>query len=103
MDGQSQAKTVKDAASEAAQNVMDVAADTGRAAIDAAADAGARVRSAAQYAGRQATMAADTAYDTGSDVADLIGGAVRQNPWTSLAVALAAGYGLACLVKQTRR
>lgn len=110
MDGRSQARAVKDsaqgamdAAAEAGRTVKDMASDAGRTAMDAAAEAGTRARNATQYAAEQATAAVESAYDTGSVVADMVQGAVRQNPWASLVVALAAGYGIACLVKQQRR
>jgi ElaB/YqjD/DUF883 family membrane-anchored ribosome-binding protein len=91
MDERSQARAVKDAVGDTAQSVMDVAADVGAQAQELARDAG-----------RRASAAAGTAYDTGSDVADMVQGIVRQNPWASLLVAVAAGYGLACIVKQRR-
>ena len=92
MNGRSQARAAKEAAGNAAQSMMDVAADVGTRAQGLALDAG-----------RRATAAADTAYDAGSEVAGMVEGTVRQNPWASLRVAMAAGYGLACLVKQQRR
>lgn len=95
MNGRSQARAAKETAAGAAQSVMDVA--------DAAGDVGTRAQGLARDAGRRATAAAETAYDAGSEVADRVEGTVRQNPWASLLVALAAGYGLACLVKQQRR
>jgi ElaB/YqjD/DUF883 family membrane-anchored ribosome-binding protein len=96
MNGRSQARAAKEAAESAVQGVMDVAADV----ADVAADAGARARGLARQAGRRANAAAETVYGTGSDVADLVEGVVRQNPWASLLVAMAAGYGLACVVKR---
>jgi ElaB/YqjD/DUF883 family membrane-anchored ribosome-binding protein len=89
MDDGSQARAVKEAVGDTAQSVMDVAAE-----------AGTRARGLAQDAGRRASAAAGTAYDSGSEVADIVEGIVRQNPWASLLVAMAAGYGLACIVKQ---
>ena len=71
--------------------------------MDVAADAATRARDLAQDAGRRASAAAETAYGTGNEVASMVEGVVRQNPWASLLVAVAAGYGLACLVKQQRR
>jgi ElaB/YqjD/DUF883 family membrane-anchored ribosome-binding protein len=91
MDERSQVRAVKDAVSDTAQSVMDVAAD-----------AGAQAQELARDAGRRASAAAETAYETGSDVAVMVEGVVRQNPWASLLVAMAAGYGLACLVKHQR-
>jgi ElaB/YqjD/DUF883 family membrane-anchored ribosome-binding protein len=99
MNGGSQVRTAKAAASDAAQRIADVAADV----ADAAADAGTRARTLAQDAGRRANAAAETVYGTGSEVADLVEDVVRQNPWASLFVAMAAGYGLACIVKQQPR
>jgi ElaB/YqjD/DUF883 family membrane-anchored ribosome-binding protein len=99
MNGRSEERTVKAAASDAAQRMVDVAADV----ADAAAEAGTKARDLAQDAGRRANAAAETVYGTGSDVAGLVEDVVRQNPWASLFVAVAAGYGLACIVKQQVR
>ena len=89
MSEQLPGSTIKDVVGETAQSVMDVATD-----------AATRARGLAQDAGRRASAAAETAYGTGNDVAFMVEGVVRQNPWASLLVAAAAGYGLACLVKQ---
>ena len=98
MNGQSQVKAATEAAGDAAQRVMDVAADVGGAVVDA----GTTARDMARDAGRRASAAADTIYGSGSEVAGVVDGIVRQNPWASLLVAMAAGYGLACIVKQQR-
>jgi ElaB/YqjD/DUF883 family membrane-anchored ribosome-binding protein len=96
MDGQSQVSGLKDRA----QEVQDKIGDAAQGLMETAADAGARAQNMARDAGQRATAAAETMYGAGSDVADLVEGVVRQNPWASLLVAMAAGYGLACLVKQ---
>ena len=88
----------RDAISETTQRVKDTAADLGAKA----ADMGARAGEYAREAGRQAGAAAQTAYSSGNDVLDVVESFTRENPWGSLLLAAAVGYGLACLIKTTR-
>jgi ElaB/YqjD/DUF883 family membrane-anchored ribosome-binding protein len=83
---------------ETAQTVKDTAADLGARA----ADMGAKATEYAREAGRQASTAAQTAYSTGNDVLDVVESFTRENVWGSLLIAGAVGYGLACLIKNTR-
>jgi len=96
MNGRSQIDEVKDRA----QEVQATIGDAAQGLMEIAADAGVRAQGLARDAGQRATVAAETVYDAGSEVAGLVEGVVRQNPWASLLVAMAAGYGLACIVKQ---
>ena len=84
--------------SETAQTVKDTAADLGTKA----ADMGARAGEYAREAGRQAGSAAQTAYNASGDMFDMVEGFTRENVWGSLLLAAAVGYGVACLVKNTR-
>jgi ElaB/YqjD/DUF883 family membrane-anchored ribosome-binding protein len=56
----------------------------------------------AQEAGRQATAAAQTAYSQGNEMLDVVEDFVRGNVWASMLIAAAVGYGLACVVKNSR-
>lgn len=92
------AEEARSAISETAQTVKDTAADLGAKA----ADMGARAGEYASAASRQASAAAQTAYSTGNDMLDVVESFTRDNVWGSLLLAAAAGYGLACLIKNTR-
>ena len=83
---------------DAAQTVKDTAADLGAKA----ADMGTKAGEYAREAGRQASAAAQTAYSTSNDMIDMVEGFTRENVWGSLLIAGAIGYGLACLIKNTK-
>lgn len=87
------------AIADTAQTVKETAAQLG----GKAADMGAKAGEYAREAGRQASAAAQSAYGTGNDVMDVVESFTRENVWGSLLLAAAVGYGLACLVKNTRR
>jgi ElaB/YqjD/DUF883 family membrane-anchored ribosome-binding protein len=93
------AEEARNTISETAQTVKDTAADLGAKA----ADMGVRAGEYATAAGRQASAAAQTAYSTGGDVLDVVESFTRENVWGSLLLAAAVGYGVACLIKTTRR
>ena len=92
------AEEARSTISETAQTVKDTAADLGAKA----ADMGARAGDYASAAGRQASAAAQSAYSTGGDALDIVESFTRENVWGSLLIAAAVGYGLACLIKNTR-
>ena len=92
------AEEARSTISETAQTVKDTAADLGAKA----ADMGARAGEYASAAGRQASAAAQTAYSTGNDMLGVVESFTRENVWGSLLLAAAVGYGVACLVKNTR-
>jgi ElaB/YqjD/DUF883 family membrane-anchored ribosome-binding protein len=109
MNGRNQENEMRDAAQEAtnvvsdtAQKLKGVAADAGSAAQDYMREAGNSAQEYAREAGRQATAAAQAAYSTGNEALDMVEGLVRENVWAGLLIAAAAGYGLACLVKNSR-
>ena len=81
-----------------AETVTTAAADLTAKAQEYGAKAGEYAREAS----RQASAAAQTAYGTGSDVLDTVETFARENVWGSLLIAGAVGYGLACLIKNTR-
>ena len=92
------AQEARDALSETAQTVKDTAADLGAKAVDT----GARAGQYARGAGRQASAAAQNAYSAGGDVRDMVETYAREHVWGSLLLAVALGYGIACLVKNAR-
>jgi len=105
MNGRNQARDVKQAAGEATGVVV----ETAQRVRDAAVEMGGKAQELAAEAGRQASAAAQTtygaaqsAYSTGNEVLDFVEDVARQNIWPALLVAGALGYGLACLVKNSR-
>lgn len=92
----------RDGLIETAEQARGVVADTAQTVKDTAVDIGARAGEYAREAGRQTTAAARTAYGAGGDVIDVVENFTRGNVWGSLLIAAAVGYGLACLVKNTR-
>jgi ElaB/YqjD/DUF883 family membrane-anchored ribosome-binding protein len=95
-------RTQRNGVAEAAEQAQSVIADTAETVKNAAADVAARAGDYSREAGRQASAAAQTAYGAGGDVLDVVESFTRQNVWGSLLLAAAVGYGLACLVKNTR-
>jgi ElaB/YqjD/DUF883 family membrane-anchored ribosome-binding protein len=87
---------------DAAEQVQDTIAETAQTVRNTAADLGAQAGEYAREAGRQASAAARTAYGQGGDVIGVVEGFARENVWGSLLIAAAVGYGLACVVKNTR-
>ncbi|HTW52293.1 MAG TPA: hypothetical protein VME45_10400 [Stellaceae bacterium] len=87
---------------EAAEQAQGVIADTAETVKNAAADITSRASEYSREAGRQASAAAQTAYNASGDVLNIVEGFTRENVWGSLLLAAAVGYGLACLVKNTR-
>jgi ElaB/YqjD/DUF883 family membrane-anchored ribosome-binding protein len=100
--GERTMQTSRNGITEAAAEAQGTIAETAQTVRDTAADLGAKAGEYAREAGRQAGAAAQTAYSTGNDVRDMVEGFTRQNVWSSLLIAGAVGYGLACLVKNTR-
>jgi len=92
------AEQVQGTIAETAQTVKDTAADLGTRAANLGSQAGEYAREA----GRQASAAARTAYGQGGDMIDVVEGFARENVWGSMLIAAAVGYGLACLIKNTR-
>ena len=86
----------------ATQDAQGVIAETAETVKNAAVNAAARGQELARGAGQQASAAAATAYEASNEFLDVVEGAIRQNPWSALLIAGAAGYGLACLVKNSR-
>jgi ElaB/YqjD/DUF883 family membrane-anchored ribosome-binding protein len=88
---------------EAAERAQSVIADTAEVVRSAAADVSAKAGEYAREAGSQASAAAQSAYTTGNDMMGVVESFTRENVWGSLLLAAAVGYGLACLIKNTRR
>jgi ElaB/YqjD/DUF883 family membrane-anchored ribosome-binding protein len=86
----------------AADEAVGVIAETAGMLKSAATEAGNTAQEYAREAGRQAGAMAQTAYSSGNEALDVVEDVIRQNPWTALLLAGAAGYGLACLVKSAR-
>ena len=87
---------------EAGEEAKGAITETAQRVRDAAVEAGGKAQEIAAEAGRQASAAAQTAYTTSNEVIDLVEDVARQNIWTSLLIAGAVGYGLACVVKNGR-
>jgi ElaB/YqjD/DUF883 family membrane-anchored ribosome-binding protein len=92
----------QDHVAEAADRAQGAIVETAQTVRDAAADMGARASDYAREAGRQVSGAARSAYGSGNDMLDVVEGFARSNVWASLAIAGAVGYGLACLIKNSR-
>jgi ElaB/YqjD/DUF883 family membrane-anchored ribosome-binding protein len=95
MSAQDQGNGFKTAANQA-QGAL---ADTAERVKGIAADAGGKAQELALEAGRQVAGAAQAAYASSGDVLETVESLIRENPWSALLIAGAAGYGLACLVK----
>jgi ElaB/YqjD/DUF883 family membrane-anchored ribosome-binding protein len=99
-------QTQRNGVIEATEEAQDAMAETARTVRDTAADIGGKAQQYAAEAGRQATAAAQTAYNTaystGNDMLTRVEGLTRDNVWPALLIAGALGYGLACLVKNTK-
>ena len=91
---------------EASEKAQDAMAETTRSVSDTAATIGTKAQQYATEAGRQASAAAQTAYSTaystGNDMLTRVEGLTRENVWPALLIAGVLGYGLACLVKNTK-
>jgi ElaB/YqjD/DUF883 family membrane-anchored ribosome-binding protein len=86
-------KDTEDSASAIAQTVSGAADKVSRVAGQAAETA----QGVAREAGRQASAVAESVYGQGGDLVDVIEGAIRGNPISSVLVAAAVGYGIARL------
>jgi ElaB/YqjD/DUF883 family membrane-anchored ribosome-binding protein len=95
-------RTQRNGVAEAAEQAQGVIADTAETVKSAAANVSAKAGEYAREAGRHAGSAAQTAYGAGGDVLDIVESFTRENVWGSLLLAAAVGYGLACLIKNTR-
>jgi ElaB/YqjD/DUF883 family membrane-anchored ribosome-binding protein len=95
-------RTQRNGIIEAAQDAQGTIAETAQTVKDTAADLGSKAQQYAAEAGRQASAAVQTAYGTGNDALGVVEGFARENVWSSLLIAGAIGYGLACLVKNSR-
>jgi ElaB/YqjD/DUF883 family membrane-anchored ribosome-binding protein len=96
-------RSQRNGVAEAAEQARNLAEDTARSVGDAAANMAARAGAYTREARRQASTAAQTTYDTGGDIVDVVEGFARENLWGSLLIAAAVGYGLACVIKTARR
>jgi ElaB/YqjD/DUF883 family membrane-anchored ribosome-binding protein len=99
-------QTQRNGVIEAAEQAQDAMVETAQTVRDTAATIGGKAQQYATEAGRQATAAAqtayDTAYNTGNDMLTRVESLTRENVWPALLIAGALGYGLACLVKNTK-
>ena len=91
---------------EATEQAQDAVTETARTVRDSAASLGGKAQEYATEAGRQATAAAQSAYDTaynaGNDMLTRVENMTRENVWPALLIAGALGYGLACLLRNTK-
>ena len=102
-------QTQRNGVIEAAEEVQGRVAETAQTIKETAATIGGKAQEVAAEAGRQAGAAAQTAYgaaqsaySTSNDLLGVVEGMARENVWPALLVAGAIGYGLACLVKNSR-
>lgn len=95
-------QTQRNGVIEATEQAQDAMAETARTVRDTAANIGGKAQEYATEAGRQATAAAQTAYNTGNDMLARVESMTRDNVWPALLIAGALGYGLACLIKNTK-
>jgi ElaB/YqjD/DUF883 family membrane-anchored ribosome-binding protein len=95
-------QTQRNGVIEAVEDAQTSVTEAAQAIKDTAVDLGARAQQYATEAGRQAGAAAQSAYGAGNDMLDRVEGLARENVWASLLIAGALGYGLACVIKNTR-
>jgi len=99
-------RTQRNGVIEATEQAQDAMAETARTVRDTAADIGGKAQEYATQAGRQAATAAQavysTAYSTGNDMLTRVESMTRNNVWAALLIAGALGYGLACVVKNSK-
>jgi ElaB/YqjD/DUF883 family membrane-anchored ribosome-binding protein len=84
----------KDKVVDAAQEADSIIKEGAAAVGDIASQAKEKVIGVAREAGNQAASAAQAAYSQGNELLDTIEEAVRHNPWTTLLLVGAIGYGL---------
>ena len=105
--GEEEMQTQRNGMIEATEQAQDAMAETARTVRDTAVDLGGKAQQYAAEASRQATAAAqtayDTAYNTGNDMLVRVENLTRENVWPALLIAGALGYGLACLIKNSRQ
>ena len=95
-------QTPRNGITETIEQGQGAVAEAAQTVRDTAASLGSRAQQLAAEAGRQASAAAQTAYGTGNDMLDTVEGMARENIWPALLIAGAVGYGLACVVKNSR-
>jgi ElaB/YqjD/DUF883 family membrane-anchored ribosome-binding protein len=99
---QQTAEQAAEVAADTAERVRDIAADAAGAVSDYARQAGSAAQEVGRQAGAAAQAAYNQAYNQGGEAVGLVEDIVRQNPWGAMLVAACLGYGVACLVKNTR-
>jgi len=99
-------QTQRNGVIEATEQAQDAMAETARTVRDTAANIGGKAQEYATEAGRQATAVAqsayNTAYSTGNNMLTRVESMTRDNVWPALLIAGALGYGLACLIRNTK-
>jgi ElaB/YqjD/DUF883 family membrane-anchored ribosome-binding protein len=95
-------RTQRNGVTEVTEEAQGAVIEAAQTVKDTAADLGAKAQQYAVEAGRQVGAAAQTVYGSGNEVADLVEGMMRKNVWASVLIAGAVGYGVACLVKNSR-
>jgi hypothetical protein len=99
-------RTQRNGVIEATEQAQDAMTETARTVRDTAANIGGKAQEYATQAGRQAATAAQavysTAYSTSNDMLTRVESMARNNVWPALLIAGAVGYGLACLVRNTK-
>lgn len=96
------AEQATDVMTDTAERVKSIAADASSAVGEYARQAGSSAQEAGRQAGAAMQSAYNRAYDQSGAVAGLVEDFVRQSPWSAMLVAACVGYGVACLVKNTR-
>jgi ElaB/YqjD/DUF883 family membrane-anchored ribosome-binding protein len=90
----------KPAAETAIRRAREAAGETVDTIRDAAGDVAAAAQDAVRSAGRRAGAAAEALRGQGGDVIDVIERTVADNPWSSVLIAGAIGFGLAQLLRR---
>jgi ElaB/YqjD/DUF883 family membrane-anchored ribosome-binding protein len=88
----------KPAAAGAARRAREAVEETAETIGNAAGEAAAAARQTVRAAGRRAGAAADAVREQGGDMLDAVERTMVENPWSSVLIAGAIGFGLAQLL-----
>ena len=83
---------------EAARQAQDTIGETADRATAGAAATVERAAGIARETGRRVGATAESVLGNGNAILDAMEGSIRENPWTALLIAGAAGYGISLLI-----
>jgi ElaB/YqjD/DUF883 family membrane-anchored ribosome-binding protein len=98
MSNQDATRQAKGTITEMAQQAQDTISETADRVTAAAAATTDAVAGIARETGRRVGAAAESALGNGNAILDAMEGSIRENPWTALLIAGAAGYGISLLI-----